>query len=49
MSEQWTTEFSSGEPDSAPESQVDALDGAPATDGEDARWQSADATADAPT
>jgi transcriptional antiterminator NusG len=37
VSEQWTTEFSSGEPDSAPESRVDALDGAPATDGEDAR------------
>ena len=43
MSEQWTTEFSSGEPDSAPESRVDALDGAPATDVEDA--QPADATA----
>jgi transcription termination/antitermination protein NusG len=37
VSEQWTTEFSSGEPDSAPESRVDALDGAPATDGEDAQ------------
>jgi transcription termination/antitermination protein NusG len=37
VSEQWTTEFSSGEPDSAPESRVDALDGAPATDGEDGR------------
>jgi transcription termination/antitermination protein NusG len=37
VSEQWTTEFSSGEPDSAPESRVDALDGAPATDVEDAQ------------
>jgi transcription termination/antitermination protein NusG len=37
VSEQWTTEFSSGEPESAPESGVDALDGAPATDGEDAQ------------
>ena len=47
MSEQWTTEFSSGEPDSAPESRVDALDGAPATDGEDARLAvPADAAAD---
>jgi len=36
VSEQWTTEFSSGEPESAPESGVDALDSAPAS-GEDAQ------------
>jgi transcriptional antiterminator NusG len=37
VSEQWTTEFSSGEPESAPASEVDALEGAPATDGDDAQ------------